>query len=97
MNVGVAEITLRLPASHSLKEKRRVVRSVCQRVRNRFNVAIAEVDGQDTWQTAVFGITCVSNSALHAAQMLDTVFEFIEADRPDAEIVSIESETINGF
>ena len=51
MNVATARITLRLPASHSLKDKRRVVKSICQRTQNRFNVSIAEVEAQDLWQT----------------------------------------------
>ena len=94
MNVATARITLRLPASHSLKDKRRVVKSICQRTQNRFNVSIAEIDSHELWQTASLGIACVSTSARHAAQMLDTVIAFIESDRPDAEIIDCEIETI---
>ena len=97
MNVGVAKITLRLAGSFSLKDKRRVVNSIRDRVRSRFNVAVAEVDQNDAWQTAVIGITCVSNSARHADQTLDNVLEFIESDRPDAEVIDCEMETLTGF
>ncbi len=97
MNVGVAKITLRLAGSFSLKDKRRVVNSVRDRVRSKFNVAVAEVDQNDAWQTAVIGVTCVSNNVRHADQMLDNVLAFIESDRPDAEVIDCEMETLTGF
>ena len=97
MNVGVAKLTLRLEASSSLKDKRRVINSIRERVRNKFNVSVAEVDQNDAWQTAVIGITCVSNNVRHADQTLDNVLEFIESDRPDAEVIDCEMETLTGF
>ena len=97
MNVGVAKITLRLAGSFSLKDKRRVVNSVRERVRSKFNVSVAEVDQNDAWQTAVIGITCVSNNVRHADQTLDNVLSFIESDRPDAEVIDCEMETLTGF
>ena len=97
MNVGVAKITLHLPGCFSLKDKRRVVSSVRDRVRSKFNVAVAEVDQNDAWQTAVIGITCVSNNVRHADQTLDNVLAFIESDRPDAEVIDCEMETLTGF
>ena len=97
MNVGVAKITLRLSGSSSLKDKRRVIRSIRDRVRSKFNVAVAEVDRNDAWQTAIIGVTCVSNSARHADQTLDNVLSFIESDRPDAEVIDCEMETLTGF
>ena len=97
MNVGVAKVTLRLAGSFSLKDKRRVVNSVRDRVRSKFNVAVAEVEQNDAWQVAVIGITCVSNNVRHADQTLDNVLEFIESDRPDAEVIDCEMETLTGF
>jgi uncharacterized protein YlxP (DUF503 family) len=70
MHVGVARIALELAENSSLKGKRMVVRSVVQRVRNRFNVAIAEVDTQDVWETITLGMTCVSDDPRHANEML---------------------------
>ncbi len=96
MNIGAARITLHISHSHSLKDKRRVVNSLRQRVRNKFNVGIAEVELNDAWQTLTLGIVCVSNSAIHAAQMVDRVIEFIESERPDAEMVDCEVDVI-GF
>ena len=97
MNVGVAKITLRLSGSFSLKDKRRVINSVRERVRSKFNVSVAEVDQNEAWQTAVIGITCVSNNVRHADQTLDSVLSFIESDRPDAEVIDCEIETLTGF
>ena len=90
MNIGAARITLRISHSRSLKDKRRVSNSLRQRVGGKFNVSVAEVEMNDAQQTLTLGITCVSNSALHASQMLDRVMEFIESERLDAEVVDRE-------
>ncbi len=66
MIVGVLEITLHLPESHSLKEKRQIITSVMTRVRQRFEIAVAEVGENDRWQIAQLGMSCVSNSHQHA-------------------------------
>ena len=97
MNVGVCKVTLRLPENQSLKGKRRVVRSLCSRVRNKFNVSIAEVGDNDLWQLATLGIVCTGNEAVHVAQVLDSVVDFIERNGEDFEIVGQEQETLSGF
>ncbi|HBZ68530.1 MAG TPA: DUF503 domain-containing protein [Deltaproteobacteria bacterium] len=78
MMVGVAIVELHVHGSRSLKEKRGVVRSVIQRVRNRFAVAVAEVGGQDTWQRAQIGMTTVGGDARSVRAALDRAVEFIE-------------------
>ena len=70
MHVGVARVALHLAESSSLKGKRMVVKSVAQRVRNRFNVAVAEIDTQDAWQVATLGIVCLSDDPRHSNEML---------------------------
>lgn len=80
MVIGTLQVTVQVPESHSLKEKRMVVRSITSRVRQSFAVAVAEVDGQDTWQTAVIGVACVSNSARHADEVCQKVLAYIEND-----------------
>lgn len=92
MHVAVARLTLRIAASSSLKDKRMVVRSVTQRVRNRFNAAAAEVDTQDAWRTATLGFSCVSNDPRHAREMIDKIVEFVETERLDAEVEDVEVE-----
>ena len=94
MHVGVARVALQLAENSSLKGKRMVVKSVAQRVRNRFNVAIAEIETQDAWEVITLGIVCVSDDPRHANAMLSKVIEFIESERLDAEVGDIELELI---
>ena len=97
MHIGVSKVTLRLPENQSLKGKRRVIGSLCARIRNRFSVAIAEVDQNDVWQSATLGIACVSNTSRHVDQVLDNVLSYIEESREDIEVVGCEQETMSGF
>ncbi|MDE2861142.1 MAG: DUF503 domain-containing protein [Chloroflexota bacterium] len=97
MNVGVCRIELELPGSRSLKDKRRAVRSIVERVQNRFNVAIAEVDRNDSRQAATLGVTCVSNDAAHANEMLSRVVNFIEGCREDAVLAGYDVELVSGL
>ncbi len=97
MTVGVCRVWLRLPENHSLKGKRQVVKSLLSRLHNKFNVAAAEVDDQDRWQTISLGIICVSNSERHAHQVMAQVITFIQAERPDAEMIDYRTEVLHGF
>ncbi len=97
MIVGLCRLTLRLPENGSLKGKRQVVRSVTERLRNKFNVAVAEVDDNDRWQVATLGITCVSNDARHARRVLDRVVAFVQQQRLDAELLESEIEVSRAF
>ncbi len=78
--VGWAELDLLLPGSNSLKDKRQVLRSLLERLRNRFNLAAAEVSAQEQWSRAVIGLACVSNDHAHARQILDEAIRFVEGD-----------------
>ena len=97
MIVGVCRITLRLPENSSLKDKRQVVQSVTKRLRNKFNVAVAEVADNDTWQIATLGISCVSNDARHAREVLDHVVAFVQQQRLDAELIESQIEVSPAF
>jgi uncharacterized protein YlxP (DUF503 family) len=79
MTVGSCKIELRIPESESLKAKRRVVKSVKDRVQARFNVGIAEVDRLDDWQRATLGVACVSNDARLVDETLSKVVNWIES------------------
>lgn len=92
MVIGVCTIFLRVPENHSLKGKRQVLKSLMTRVRNEFNVSIAEVEQQDAWQTAVLGMACVSNDPAHAHGLLTRVVQAISAYRLDAEIIDYQIE-----
>lgn len=93
MHVGILRITLVLP-SRDLKAKRTIVRSVVERVRNRFNASAAEVAGLDDVSRATIGIACVSNDASHVQSQLQTIANTIEDWRLDAEVADIETEII---
>ncbi len=71
--IGVLTLELRIEHSHSLKDKRQVVRSLKDRLRAKFNIAAAEIDGQDSWQHAVVGVVTLSNDRGHVEQMLQSV------------------------
>ena len=92
MIVGVIEITLHLPESHSLKDKRQIITSVMTRVRQRFEIAVAEVGENDRWQIAQLGMSCVSNSHQHAEEVLNHARRYIEETRPDLLITHSEIE-----
>lgn len=77
MVVGIARVVLGIPESRSLKDKRAVVRRVIDRVRHKFNAAVAEVDDLDAHRRATIGITVVSNDTSHASSMLETITSFV--------------------
>jgi uncharacterized protein YlxP (DUF503 family) len=78
MVIGSLTVTVHVPESHSLKEKRQVVQSLVARLRRTFNIAVAEVGDQDTWQLATIGIACVSGEARHADEMCQKVLRHLE-------------------
>jgi len=86
MHVGICTLHFRLISSHSLKEKRRIIKSIKDRVRNKFNVSIAEVDALNSWQWAVIGIACISNESGFVNSVLSNVVSFVE-DMRMAELV----------
>lgn len=61
MTVMGLKLHLYLPGVTSLKEKRRLVKSLLDKIKNKYNVAVAEVQGQDLWQRSVIGVVTVSN------------------------------------
>ena len=71
--VGVLTLELRLDDSHSLKDKRHTVKSLKDRLRGKFNVAVAEIDFQDMWQRSLISAVTVSADRAHAEQVLQSV------------------------
>lgn len=78
MIVGAAVVELHVHGSRSLKQKRGVVRSIVQRLRNRFNVSVAEIGGQGTWQVAVLGIAATGSDRRYVRGQLDEALAFVE-------------------
>ncbi|MGC8874572.1 MAG: DUF503 domain-containing protein [Chloroflexia bacterium] len=94
MVIGYCQIDLHIPASHSLKDKRSVVRSIVARVSQEHNVSIAELDHQDLWQSASLGVACVATEGAQAHRRLESVVRWIEQNRPDVEIVDYRIEIL---
>jgi uncharacterized protein YlxP (DUF503 family) len=94
MTVGMARLTLYLPASLSLKDKRAVLRRVKTHVREKFNAAIAEVGEDEAWQRAALGVAVVGNERAHTEASLDEIIRFIR-DAADVTHVDRELQTFN--
>lgn len=94
MVIGSLRLDLHLPSTHSLKEKRSIVKSILQRLRNEFNVSTAEVGEQDRWQIAQLGIACVSSNSTYAEEQLRAVVDWIYDNRPDLEVSRAEIELL---
>jgi hypothetical protein len=78
MAVGLLTLEIHIPDSRSLKDKRQVLRSLKDRLRGRFNVAVAELDHQESWQRAQVGIVSLSNDPAHLEQSLRAVLKEAE-------------------
>lgn len=76
MPVGVLILEIQLPHAQSLKEKRSVLQALRDRLRSRFNVAVAELDHRDVWQRATLGVTSVSSSQ----SSLESLFQHVLAE-----------------
>ena len=96
MHVGVTRVTFRLPENDSLKGKRRVTRSLTSRLRDKFNISVAEVDTLDQWKTVAIGISCVSNDGRHANSMISNVVHYLERISGDLELLDYEVEILDG-
>ncbi len=79
MIVGVCTVELFIPDGQSLKSKRQVLASLKDRLRDKFNVSVAEVGEQDLWQKAVLGVACVANEKAYVNQVLDQVMNHIRS------------------
>ena len=86
-----------LPDSQNLKAKRQIARSVVARIRNQFNVTVAEADDNDLWQRLTLGVCCLSNNTKHANEILSNVVAFVEKSRDDLELLDYETEIIAGL
>jgi hypothetical protein len=94
MIVGACVVELHVEGCQSLKAKRGVVRSIARRVRNRFELAVAEVGGQDTWQYAVIGLAAVGNDATRVRGVLERAGDFIE-DMHLAQVLRTDIEVVD--
>jgi uncharacterized protein YlxP (DUF503 family) len=100
MTVGIARVTLFLGGSHSLKEKRMVLRRLKDLVRGKFNAAIAEVGDNDLWQRASLGLTVVGNDRRFTESALDELLRFLrdhaDVAKEERELQSFGAEDLQG-
>ena len=94
MIVGAAIVEIRIHGSHSLKQRRGVVRSITQRVSNRYNLSIAEVGGQDTWQRAELGLCSAGTDRQRVRSLIESAVAFIE-ELHLAEIIAVDIEVLD--
>jgi len=86
MQVATCVIKLNLNGVYSLKEKRRILKSILARLAQQFNVAAAEIECQEVWQTAVIGLATVGNDAGYLHGLLEKAVAWIAQTRPDIPI-----------
>ena len=93
MPVGLLTLEIQIPYAHSLKEKRAVLRKMRDRIRARFNVAVAELDHQDVWQTATLGVVSISDSQI----LLEAVFRKVLAEAENTLGDDVANHTVEFF
>ena len=78
MLLGVSTVNLYFPDSHSLKDKRSIIKSVKSRIRNKFNVSVSEINHYPLWKNTTLGIACIGNEKEYLNQVLNEVIKFID-------------------
>ncbi len=91
MIVGACRISILIPESRSLKERRRVVNALKTRLRGRFNISVSEVDSRENWKRSILGVATVGSTKRFANQILSKVVQFAEKD-PRVEILDYQME-----
>ena len=94
MIVGTCLIELHLEGNRSLKGKRTRLKPLSARLHREFNVSVAEIDHQDSWQTATLGLACVANDPAQVEQVLNNAVNWIEHNRPDLQVVDWQIEIL---
>lgn len=97
MNIGIIKFTIRLPANSSLKGKRKVVHSLCQKMRNKFCISVAEVESLDDAKTAVVGVSFVSNNMAIIHQLNSQVLGYLQDHAGDYILLDFKQDIISGF
>jgi uncharacterized protein YlxP (DUF503 family) len=93
VRVALGLVEIHLGEVGSLKGKRHALRGLKERVKNRFNVSVAEVDHEDLWQRATLAVACVSNDARHANEVVSKAVNFIES-LADGEVIDVRVEIL---
>jgi len=78
MIIGICKVTIHIPGSATLKDRRKIVNSLKDKIRHNFNVSVAEVENSNLWQKATLGITCVSDQKDYLAQTISGILNMIK-------------------
>jgi len=93
MIIGILTIDLHIPESRSLKNKRKVIKSILDSMQNRLNISCAEVSRHDQWQRATLGIACVNTDQAHANATLSRAIDMVD-QADEAEIINTHMEFV---
>lgn len=93
MFIGVIKVCLHLSEPQSLKDKRRIIKGLTDRIKNKFNLAVAETGRMDSWNNSELGIVCISNEASHVDSMLSRAINYIES-QGTVELTFVQTEII---
>lgn len=93
MIIGILKLFIFIPGSNSLKEKRMVLHSLKERLRNNFNVSVIQIDGQDKWQKATLAVVGAEKSSANMSRVFSSVVNFIE-NFNRADLINYEMELI---
>ncbi|MBC9784835.1 DUF503 domain-containing protein [Heliobacterium chlorum] len=93
MSVGYSEVSVHIHGVDSLKGKRRVIKSVIERLRGKFNLSVSEVDQHDLWQASVIGLAVVSSDRTHIRQVLDAAVRQIEGTG-EVEVIDVTTDVL---
>jgi hypothetical protein len=91
MFVGVIQVQLHFPQVGSLKGKRKILKSLKDRIKNKFNVSVAELENHDLWQSSVVGIAIISNDKNFANSVLSKISDFVNS-QPEIIVSDIQME-----
>ena len=91
MIVGVVRVDIHFPEANSLKAKRKILLSIKDKIKNKFNVSVAELEDNDKWQRGVIGIAVISNDQKHANAVLSNVMNLING-RPEIVVTNMQME-----
>ncbi len=89
MVVGVLALEFFIEESNSLKDKRQVIKSLLEHIRNRFNVSAAELGELDSWRKSIIGVACISNDQSVANTVLNKILDYVESN-PRVAIVTVD-------
>lgn len=94
VKIAILLLTFHLPKSNSLKAKRKVSQSIVARLRRKFNVSIAELGKENSWQILILGLSSISNNGDRAAKVLDSALAYVQSMALDAELIQVEREVV---